>query len=102
MTFLENNQLFEFCVILLASIVNCILHFAIKGSAILLSGKKKGVIRGFLQGVVAVGIFAFATIIFIDGDIKYYHICVYIALVFCLIKLCYLMSSFVGKRKRKD
>lgn len=99
---LANNQLFEFCIILLASVAYCVLHFSIKGVAILWSGKRKGIIRGFLQGVLFVFVFAFAMILFDDGNIKYYHIITYVGIVFGEIKLSYFAARAISTRFHKD
>ena len=48
------EQLFELGILIATAAVYIMLHFACNGLAILISGQKSGVIRGFLQGTMLV------------------------------------------------
>lgn len=80
------EQLFELGILIATAAVYIMLHFACSGLAILISGQKSGVIRGFLQGTMLVTLLAMAEIFFFNGKIKVYHIFTYFFVVFAFMK----------------
>ena len=85
MTNIANEQLFELVVLLITAIVYIISHYACSGLAILISGQKSGVIRGFVQGILLVVLFAISIIFFFNWKLKIYHIVTYAGFVFAFL-----------------
>lgn len=83
---IANEQLFELGVLFVAAIIYVVAYFICSGLAILISNRKSGVIRSFLQGVLLVGLLAIAEVLFFNGKIKIYHILTYFILVYAFIK----------------
>lgn len=100
---LASEQLFELCVLFVSAIIYIIIHFIFSGLAILISGQKSGVIRGFVQGSLLVAVFSLAVILFFNGKIKVYYVVTYVALVFALCKtISYINNKFKSRKlKRK-
>lgn len=91
------EQLFELGILIATAAIYIAMHFACSGLAILISGQKSGVIRGFLQGTMLVALLAMAEIFFFNGKLKVYHVFTYFMLVFAFMK-----SILFLKRKIKN
>ncbi len=101
MTNLAVEQLFELGVLLVTAIVYIIAHYLCYGLALLISGQKSGVIRGFIQGVLLISLFAVSVIFFFNGRIKAYQIITYMFVVFAIIKIIGLIKSKFNHKKVK-
>lgn len=98
---LAERQLLELAVMILSAAVYVALHYACSGIAIAISGKKQGLIRGFLQGIMLCGVFALTASLMLNGAIKWYHIFSYVAFVLLFIKIIHIMQKlFRNKIKR--
>lgn len=105
MTNIANKQLFELSVLLVAAIVYIVGYFGIKWLAVLISGRKSGVIRGFLQGTLLVGLLAITEICFFNGNLKVYHLVAYFGIVFVSAQSIKLIKDKIlikKKTKKKE
>ena len=98
---LINQHMIELLAIVIAVISYIILHFAIRYSAIFISGQKKGIIRQCLQGFVVVACFIVAMLISCNGAVRYYHICTYIILIVILLKSGACINNHIIKRAKE-
>ena len=101
MTNIANEQLFELGILVIAAIIYIATHFLCSGLAILISGQKTGVIRGFVQGILLVSIFAISIIFFFNGKIKTYHIITYAGIVFGLMSVIKLLGNKIHLKKKR-
>lgn len=101
MTNLAVEQLFELGVLLITAIVYIIAHYLCYGLALLISGQKSGVIRGFIQGFLLVGLFAVSVIFFFNGRLKAYQIITYIFVVFAIVRIIELIKNRFNRNKTK-
>lgn len=102
---LAQEQLFELLVLFITAMIYIVAHFLCSGFAVLISGRKSGVIRGFLQGVLLVGLFATAIVLFFNGDLKVYHFFTYFAIVLFFVKIINWVKSKItlkAKPAKKD
>ena len=100
MTNIANEQLSELGILVIAAIIYIATHFLCSGLAILISGQKTGVIRGFVQGILLVSIFAISIIFFFNGKIKIYHVITYSGMVFGLMSVIKLIWKKINLQKK--
>lgn len=96
------KQLFELGIMIAAAVIYVALHYACSGLAIAISGRKSGLIRGFLQGTLLCGVFAIAEVFLLNGAIKWYHIFAYALHIFLFMKvIAFIKTSIVSAKKAK-
>lgn len=96
---LAMRQLAELGILVAAACVYITMHYATSGIAVLISGKKTGVIRGFVQGLLLVGVLAAAVIFFFDGNLKVYHVLTYFGLDYAVIKLLVISKNKIAQAR---
>ena len=99
---LINQHLIELLAILVAVLAYIVLHFAIKYTAVFMSGQKKGIIRQCLQGFCAVACFIGAMLLSCNGAVRYYHVVTYTVLIVVFYKLGAFIDSQISKNRKHN
>ena len=98
---IASEQIIELLYLLMFAFLYLVSVKLINVFAVVLSGKKHGVLRQVLSGVIFV-IFYVASVMFANnGNFKFYSVIVYIVLVFLLTKCYSFTGNIVKKIKRK-